>query len=79
VQSLRSKRRVGENGFHRRAVEGKIYVFSIGDEAYVKRLRRTAGAVVMISDNREMFPPEEVPQESALCIYGRVMWAGRSL
>jgi phage repressor protein C with HTH and peptisase S24 domain len=60
-------------------VEGKIYVFAIGDEAYVKRLRRTAGSVVMISDNREMFPPEAVPKEAALRIFGRVMWAGRSL
>ena len=60
-------------------VEGKIYVFSIGDEGYVKRLRRTAGGVVMISDNREMFPPEEVPKESTLRIFGRVMWSGRTL
>ena len=60
-------------------VEGKIYVFSIGDEAFVKRLRRTGKGVVMISDNREMFPPEEVPGEAAFKIFGRVMWAGRSL
>lgn len=60
-------------------VEGKIYVFSLGDEAFVKRLRRTGGKVIMISDNREMFPPEEVPEESAMRIYGQVKWAGRNL
>jgi hypothetical protein len=51
-------------------VEGKIYVFAISDEAYVKRLRRAGGgAVVMISDNREMFPPEEVPKNAPLRIF----------
>ena len=45
----------------------------------MKRLRRSGGAVVMISDNREMFPPEEVPAHLEMRIYGRVMWAGRSL
>jgi phage repressor protein C with HTH and peptisase S24 domain len=33
----------------------------------------------MISDNREMFPREEVPKNATLRIFGRVMWAGRSL
>lgn len=62
-----------------RIVEGKIYVFSLGNEAYVKRLRQTSDRVIMISDNRELFPPEDVPAHSELRIYGRVMWAGRNL
>lgn len=60
-------------------VEGKIFVFALGDEAYVKRLRRSGGRMMMVSDNREMFPEEAVPGEPPIQIYGRVMWAGRSL
>jgi phage repressor protein C with HTH and peptisase S24 domain len=60
-------------------VEGKIYVFSLGNEAFVKRLRRTAGRVIMISDNREMFPPEDVSKHLEMRIYGQVKWAGRNL
>ncbi|WP_141381824.1 S24 family peptidase [Nitrobacter winogradskyi] len=60
-------------------VEGKIYVFGLGNEAYVKRLRRTGDAVIMISDNRELFPPEEAPRHLPMRIFGRVKWAGRSL
>jgi SOS-response transcriptional repressor LexA len=60
-------------------VEGKIYVFSLGDEGYVKRLRRSGGNVMMVSDNREVFPPEAVPSEPPMRIYGRVLWAGRDL
>lgn len=60
-------------------VEGKIYVFSLGNDAYVKRLRRTGDIVTMISDNRDMFPPEDVPAHLDMRVYGRVMWAGRNL
>lgn len=60
-------------------VEGKIYVFSIGDEGYVKRLRRSQGKVMMVSDNHDVFPPEAVPPEPPMRIYGRVIWAGRNV
>lgn len=60
-------------------VEGRIYVFSIGDDAFVKRLRRIGSKIVMVSDNRETFPEVEIPNELPLRIYGRVRWAGRSL
>lgn len=60
-------------------VEGKIYVFALGNEAYVKRLRRNGETVIMISDNRELFPPEVAPQHVQMRIFGRVKWAGRSL
>ncbi|WP_295844066.1 S24 family peptidase [Tardiphaga sp.] len=59
--------------------DGKIYVFSVGNEAYVKRLKRSGDDVIMIADNRDMFPPETVPKELPLRIYGRVKWAGRGL
>lgn len=60
-------------------VEGKIFVFSIGNDAYVKRLRKSGERLVMISDNREMFPEEDVPGHLPFRVYGRVKWAGRSL
>jgi phage repressor protein C with HTH and peptisase S24 domain len=60
-------------------VDGKIYVFALGNEAYVKRLRRSGVKVVMISDNRDMFPPEDAPEEPPMTIYGMVKWAGRGV
>jgi phage repressor protein C with HTH and peptisase S24 domain len=60
-------------------VDGKIYVFSLGDEGFVKRLRRSAGKVIMVSDNRDVFPPEEVPPESEMRVYGQVKWVGRNV
>ena len=60
-------------------VESKIYVFALGAEAYVERLRRSGSRVIMISDNREVFPAEEVPEDPPMTIYGMVKWAGRNL
>lgn len=61
-------------------IEGKVYVFSIGGEAYVKRLRRMNGKVFMFSDNRELFPePEAVPENQPFKIHAQVKWTGRSL
>lgn len=62
-------------------VEGKVYVFTIGDQVYVKRLRRGArGQVFMMSDNRDLFPNDEpVPADQTFTIHARVKWAGRSL
>lgn len=58
-------------------VEGMIYVFAIDNEAYVKRLKRTGRKVTMISDNREMFPPEDIPESATMRVFGRVKWSGR--
>lgn len=60
--------------------EGKIYTFSIGDDVFVKRLRRTGGRVLIRSDNRDLYPDEEtVPSDLPFRLYGRVKWAGRNL
>jgi Peptidase S24-like len=60
--------------------EGKVYVFSIGDEIFVKRLRRVGGKVLMRAENQELFPGEElVPDGLPFRLYGRVKWAGRTL
>jgi len=69
---------VSENA--KQIVEGKIYVFSVGEDAFVKRLRRVGSEVIMISDNREpAFADRAVPKHQPFQIYGRVKWAGRSL
>ncbi|MBK5962159.1 hypothetical protein CCR97_28795 [Rhodoplanes elegans] len=61
-------------------IDGRIYVFSIGDQALVKRLRRRGSKLYMRSDNRELFPDEEeVPTVEPVRIIGRVRWVGRSL
>lgn len=58
-------------------IEGKIYVFSVGEDAFVKRLRRLGDDIIMISDNREMFPEVAVPKDSPFRIYGQVRWSGK--
>lgn len=62
-----------------RVVDNAIYVFTIGDEAFVKRLRRDPGRFVMISDNRENFPERDVPPGDPFRIIGRVRWVEREL
>lgn len=60
--------------------EGKVYVFSIGDEIFVKRLRRVGGRVLMRADNQTLFPGEEaIPDGIPFRVYGRVKWSGRNL
>ena len=57
--------------------DGLIYVFSVGDAVFVKRLRRAPGGLMMRSDNIELFPNEErIPPEVPFRIYGRVRWVG---
>lgn len=61
-------------------VEGKIYVFAVGDTVFVKRLRRPGSRLLMRSDNRELYPDEEeVPTADPVRIIGRVVWVGRRL
>lgn len=61
-------------------VEGKIYVFTVGEDMLVKRLRRRGGKLFMRSDNRDLYPDEEeVPTVEPVRIIGRVKWVGKSL
>lgn len=61
-------------------VDGRIYVFTIGDQVLVKRLRRRGSRLLMRSDNRDLYPDEEeVPTVEPVRIIGRVRWVGRSL
>jgi phage repressor protein C with HTH and peptisase S24 domain len=60
-------------------VEGRIYLFSVGDDVFVKRLRRTGQRILVRADNQELFPGEEpVPDGIPFRVYGRVKWSGRS-
>ncbi|MDC7788018.1 XRE family transcriptional regulator [Rhodoplanes sp. TEM] len=60
--------------------DGRIYVFTIGDQVLVKRLRRRGSCLLMRADNRELYPDEEdVPTVEPVRIIGRVRWVGRSL
>jgi len=60
--------------------EGKVYAFSIGEEAFVKRLRVIGRRVLIRADNQALYPGEETaPPDLPLRIYGRVKWAGRNL
>lgn len=63
----------------REIVEGKVYAFTIGDEAFIKRLRRSPGRIMMISDNSQAFPPEAIPPAEDFRIIGQVRWAERQL
>lgn len=64
----------------REVIEGAIYVFTIGDEVKIKRLRRRGGKLFMRSDNRDLYPDEEeVPMIEPVRIIGRVRWVGKSL
>lgn len=61
-------------------IDGRIYVFTIGDGAYVKRLRRGPGKLIMISDNPDWPTREEaIPPDEHFQLIGRVRWVGRTL
>lgn len=60
-------------------VEGRIYVLSVGDALFVKRLRRSANGWMMVSDNRAHFAEEPIPADAAVTIHGQVVWTGRQL
>ncbi|GLK85728.1 XRE family transcriptional regulator [Ancylobacter defluvii] len=56
-----------------RFIDGKIYVFTVGDESFVKRLHRAPGKLIMASDN-PVYPERDVPQAEPFAIVGRVRW-----
>lgn len=60
-------------------VDNKIYAFTVGNEAFLKRLRREPGSLMMVSDNVEGFPARPVPAGEVIRIIGRVRWGAREL
>ena len=59
-------------------VDGRIYAVGVEDAIYVKRLKRDAGGVTLISENPD-YPPESFAGERAddLRIIGRMVWSSR--
>lgn len=62
-----------------RVVDNKIYAFTIGNEAFLKRLRREPGQLMMVSDNVDLFPARPIPAGEPFRIIGRVRWGAREL
>lgn len=60
-------------------IDGRIYVFTIGNAAFVKRLRRGPTSLIMISDNPEWPTREESIPSEPFRLIGRVRWVGRTL
>ena len=60
---------------------GKIYAVGIDEEIVVKRLDKKPGKLVLVSDNRQLYPPLEVElgEHSNVRLLGRVIWMGREV
>ncbi|MGE3148108.1 MAG: XRE family transcriptional regulator [Pseudorhodoplanes sp.] len=60
--------------------DGQIYVFSVGEAFFVRRLRRTPSGWAMRGDNLAVVPVEEpIPPTENLVVHGRVRWVSRRL
>jgi len=59
--------------------DGRIYVFTLDAHLFVKRLRRSIQGWMIVSDNREMYPPEPIPPGLPFDVHGVVRWVGRRL
>ncbi|MFK4764267.1 S24 family peptidase [Desulfobaculum sp. SPO524] len=60
---------------------GKIYAVRMDDEIVVKRLERKPGKLVLVSDNRRFYEPQEIPlgDQSNVEVLGRVVWMSREI
>jgi len=59
--------------------DGKIYAIRIDSNLVVKRVAKKPGALVLISDNRELYDPFDIDLHlgPSLEIIGRVVWMAR--
>lgn len=64
---------------HHVPVDGMIYVFSVDDSLFVKRLRRSPDGWIMVSDNQTLFPPEPISAGRTVTIHGQIVWVDRKL
>jgi phage repressor protein C with HTH and peptisase S24 domain len=62
-------------------IPGNIYGIGMDEEIVVKRVEKAPGALLLISENREKYPPFSVVMNdhSNVRIIGRVLWLGRRL
>ncbi len=60
---------------------GKIYAVGIDEEIVVKRVDKKPGKLVLVSDNRQLYPPLEVEmaEDSNVRVLGRVIWMAREV
>ncbi len=60
-------------------LEGKIYVIRIDDDIVVKRVGKKPGTLVLISDNRDLYPPMDLDmvEDTNTAVIGRVIWLAR--
>ncbi len=60
--------------------EGNIYVLRMDGQIVVKRLAKRPGSILLISENRALYEPLDVPYPSAgLAVIGRVVWFSREI
>ncbi len=60
--------------------EGSVYVLGLDGQVVVKRLAKRLGSLLLISENRALYEPQEVPFPSqGLDVVGRVIWSSREL
>jgi len=64
----------------REVFEGSIYALGLDGQVVLKRLARRLGGMLLISENRELYEPQEVPFPSrGVQVVGRVVWLSREL
>jgi len=51
-----------------------VYVFTLGDSTFVKRLQKLPQSIKVMSDNKAYDSWEITPQEDDLLVHGRVVW-----
>ncbi|RXF75202.1 helix-turn-helix transcriptional regulator [Hansschlegelia zhihuaiae] len=65
-----------------RIEDAGIYIVRVGGLLLLKRIHvKMNRSLTLISDNKEVYPPEEISADEAVDLYvaGRVMWFGRSI
>ena len=62
----------------KRGLADGIMAFVLDDVAYVKRIHSALDEIEIISDNREVYPPQTLPRRELdrIHIIGRVLWCG---
>jgi phage repressor protein C with HTH and peptisase S24 domain len=70
------------NGAAQNLVDGRIYALRAADGLRIKRIQRSMdGAVILISDNSDRYPPERLTSAEAetVLVAGHVFWTERIL
>jgi len=67
------------NQGQREVIAGAIYAIGVDDSVLVKRLDKRPGKIVLVSDNRDAYAPQELDMtdeivRDSLRVIGRVLW-----